>query len=64
MVRSRGTPREERVSRNGNFNVNVNVTPERPVLLSQPLVDVTYFARDRLMHVVLCACERASSRPL
>lgn len=43
-------------------NRNVNATPEHPVSLSQPLVDVTYFARDRLMHLVLR--ERVSSYPL
>lgn len=56
--------RHVNVNASVNVNANVNVTPERPVSLSQPLVDVTYFARDRLMHLVLCACERVGSRPL
>lgn len=43
-------------------NRNVNAAPEHLVSLGQPLVDVTYFARDRLMYLVLR--EHVSSCPL
>lgn len=58
-----GTPWEERATHHVNVNANVNGTPEHPVLLSQPLVDMTYFARAALMHLALCVCERVGSRP-